>query len=104
MIIRAPGLGDALDDILNGSDGGSSDSSSGSSDGSSWWDKLNQTADTKGANSVISGVFSLFGGKTNTGTAASYPKGYTAASAFPWGYVAAGAGVLAVGYLVLHKR
>lgn len=101
MIIRAPGLGDALDDIMNGSDGGSSAGDSGGS----WWDKLNQTADTKGANTLISGVFSLFGGKTNSGAAAgSYPKGYTTSAGIPWGYLAAGAGVLAVGYLALHKR
>ena len=101
MIIRAPGLGDSLDDILNGSDGGSS---STEADSGSWWDKLNQTADTKGANSIISGVFSLFGGRTNSGGPAGYPKAYAASSGIPWGYLAAGAGVLAVGYLALHKR
>lgn len=98
MIIRAPGLGDALDDVLAGSDGGSSDTSG------SWWDKLNQTADTKGANTLISGVFSLFGGKTNPGSSSGYQPHPSASSGFPWGMVAAGAGVLAVGYLVLHKR
>lgn len=102
MILRAPSMGDALDDIINGTDGGAADTG-GSELG--WWDKLNQTANTQGANSIISGIFSLFGGKTNPGPA-GYPRSYAGggSAGFPWGYVALGAGVLGVGFLVLRKR
>lgn len=104
MIIRAQpirsGLGDALDDIINGTDGGDG----GSTDSSpSWWDRINQTANTQASHDIITGIFSLFGGKTaprTTGTG----TGLHTSTGFPWGYAIAGAGALGLGYLLLRKR
>lgn len=103
MIIRArpvgSGLGDALDDIINGTDGGDG----GGDSSPSWWDRVNQTANTQASHDVITGIFSLFGGKTaarTTGTG----TGLHTSSGFPWGYAIAGAGALGLGYLLLRKR
>ncbi len=77
----------------------------GEDDSSSWGaDDVVGLANSSGANSVVSGIFSLFGGKTSTGRTSSSGGGVAKPATSPWLYAAGAVGVLGVGYLLLRHK
>ena len=92
------GLGDAVDDVLAGSVG--DDSGGGTS--FSWNDALNST----GLSTIASGLFGIFGVKTNTGTHATTSglPGASSSSTSPLVWLAGGAAAIGILALVLRKH
>lgn len=92
------GLGDAVDDVLNGSVG----DGEGGNTGFDWNSALNST----GLNTIASGIFNLFGAKTSTGrtSTGSPSKSSSSSSTSPWVWVAGGAAALGIFALVARKK